>query len=151
MSIILYIYVHICMHIARLSLSLHIYFTCGMYAWYVYMYIYYIYIYIYYIQMYQSSIGEDHSQCNIPFNHNWGCRPQTATGPSFRCRCWVWGSQFESHRDHPLTGKPWLMNLRSSTWGMAGYGLSIIHFRKRWRCMVLGIPHELLAYIILKW
>ena len=60
----IYICTHMYAHSTLLSLSTYSSHVGCMHDMYMYMYIY-IYICIY-THMYQSSIGEDHSQCNIP-------------------------------------------------------------------------------------
>ena len=74
--------------------------------------------------MYQSSIGEDHSQCNIPLAITGDVDPRPLQVLLFHVAAGFGDLSLNLiYGDHPLTGKPWLMNLRSSTWGMAGYGL----------------------------
>ena len=113
-NIYIYIYVHICMHIARLSLSTYISHVGCMHDMCIYIY----------VHMYQSSIGEDHSQCNIPLAITGDVDPRPLQVLLFHVAAGFGDLSLNLiYGDHPLTGKPWLMNLRSSTWGMAGYGL----------------------------
>ena len=73
--------------------------------------------------MYQSSIGEDHSQCNIPSTITGDPRPLQVL--LFDVAAGFGDLRLNLIGTIHWTGKPWLMNLRSSTWGMAGYGLSM--------------------------